>query len=510
MIRFLAFAAALPLVPVISIVMVGLSLYRALVAWIIGHKFKGRYAGMLAGSDVIWGLDEDRNSGVVNVLGFAEGSLSEQAGRTPQQIVAFLTERFEVILKNRNNEAFRKLFLQRNRSLGFYFWTRAKEVKLSDYIRLVRINENATVTEKEICDYVTKICNRKLFRTNNNAWELLVGTQYIEDSQTNLAKYPVLFRFHHSLGDGISIMRFILDEVVDQRQDSIDLTKTLSTVGKRHNTTFWSNLKAFYNAPSFVLRVLFSSEEPNSLHVMVPTPEKIICWQNENFTLTRDCWNHILENVGQISPKPSYSNTLLAVLSGTFFGYFASTEQYPNSLTIAMPTRVQQEAHQVNLKNTFATPMQQLKISPQIDLQDPNRLQRLLKKLSHLQQTTNRLRSSSDTMLTHQMMSTLPSICPLPVLRLLSNLFRITASVSIMPPLKHRLRLGPYELSDVYFWPPAFGSVGVNLTAFSYGGQLRLTLLADRTLFRTSEEGQTLLNEFFSEMGRMERVLSEC
>ncbi|EDS26376.1 conserved hypothetical protein [Culex quinquefasciatus] len=265
MIRFLAFAAALPLVPVIGLVVIGLSLYRALVSWIIGHKFKGRYAGMLAGSDAIWGLDEDRNSGVVNVLGFVEGSLSEQAGRTPQQIVTFLTERFQGMQQNRSNEAFGKLFLQRNRSLGLYFWTRAREVKLSDYIRLVRINENATVTEKEIY-----------------------------------------------------------------------------------------------------------------------------------------------------------------------------------------------------------------------------------------------------TMLTHQMMSTLPSICPLPILRLLSNLFRITASVSIMPPLKHSLRLGSYELSDVYFWPPAFGSVGVNLTAFSYGGQLRLTLLADRTLFQTSEQGQALLNEFFSEMGRMERVLSEC
>lgn len=191
MIRFLAFIAALPLVPVISLVMVGLSLYRALVSWIIRHKFEGRYAGMLAGSDVIWGLDEDRNSGVVNVLGFVEGSLSEQAGRTPQQIVTFLTERFQGMQQNRSNEAYRKLFLQRNRSLGFYFWTRAKKVKLSDYIRLVRINENVTVTEKEVCDYVTKICNRKLFRTNNNAWEILVGTRYIEDSQMNVAKYPV-------------------------------------------------------------------------------------------------------------------------------------------------------------------------------------------------------------------------------------------------------------------------------------------------------------------------------
>lgn len=154
--------------------------------------------------------------------------------------------------------------------------------------------------------------------------------------------------------------------------------------------------------------------------------------------------------------------------------------------------------------------MQQLKILPQIDLKDPNRLQSLLEKLSLLEQTTKHLRSSSDTMLTHQMMSTLPSICPLPILRLLSNLFRITASVSIMPPLKRRLHLGPYELSDVYFWPPAFGSVGVNLTAFSYGGQLRLTLLADRAIFHTCEEGLALLNEFFREMKRMEQVLNEC
>lgn len=148
-------------------------------------------------------------------------------------------------------------------------------------------------------------------------------------------------------------MRLILDEVVDQRHDSIELTKTLSTVGKRHNTSFWSYLKACYNAPLFVLGVLFSSENPNSLQLMVPTPEKVICWQNEKSTLTGNCWNHVLENVGLISSKPSYSNTLLAVLSGTFFGHFASKEHYPNSLTIAMPTRVEQEGRLTKINSNL-------------------------------------------------------------------------------------------------------------------------------------------------------------
>ncbi|EDS27590.1 conserved hypothetical protein [Culex quinquefasciatus] len=76
----------------------------------------------------------------------------------------------------------------------------------------------------------------------------------------------------------------------------------------------------------------------------------------------------------------------------------------------------------------------------------------------------------------------LPSICPIPILRILSDQFRITADVSIMPELQHRFQVGRHEFGELYFWSPLFGNTGVNISALCYDGELRLALLADRSV----------------------------
>lgn len=98
---------------------------------------------------------------------------------------------------------------------------------------------------------------------------------------------------------------------------------------------------------------------------------------------------------------------------------------------------------------------------------------------------------------------------PMPILHYLSKLFHITASVSAMPMLKKNLQVGPYELKNMIFWPPAFGTVGLNFSVFIYDNQLQLALLADRSVLKSVEEGMDLLEEIMREIERMDIVLGE-
>ncbi|KXJ71300.1 hypothetical protein RP20_CCG020892 [Aedes albopictus] len=166
---------------------------------------------------------------------------------------------------------------------------------------------------------------------------------------------------------------------------------------------------------------------------------------------------------------------------------------------------------EVNLKleNAFATPMERIPLKPCVQLDDPSRQQKLINNLAAMKQTTKILRSTSNLLITHLITISLAAAFPMPILKYLSKLFHITASVSAMPMLKKNLQVGPYELKDMIFWPPAFGSVGLNFSLFVYGNQLQLALLADRSVLGTVREGMYLLEEIMSEIERMDTVMGE-
>lgn len=77
-----------------------------------------------------------------------------------------------------------------------------------------------------------------------------------------------------------------------------------------------------------------------------------------------------------------------------------------------------------------------------------------------------------------------------------------------MPELQHRFQVGRHEFGELYFWSPLFGNTGLNISALCYDGELRLALLADRSVIGSVEEGQNLLNDLFQEIQRMDILLN--
>lgn len=467
------------------------------------------FVGMLDGRDAMWGLEEHKNCGVVNIVAFIEDSVMNGENDLPGNLRRVFIQRFDKLIADKRDQ-YRKGLLRRNRAFGYFYWTDDLNIQPSDVIQLIEPNtKGAYLSELELRELASRITTSKLPYNHEALWEILVLTKPILEDNGNVQKYPIFLRFHHSMGDGVAILRFVMEEVMNPTE-KWKFSPNLNAKSAPHQTnnlSIW--LKALYEFPAHIIRILLIRSDENSLNTNEITPHKMVCWKNESSVHTKLRWLPLLEKIQAKQSGVAYSSVFLTALSGTLHNYFNARGEHPGALTIALPIRMKYEEMELKLENAFATPMERIPIRPGVQLDDPYRQQKLISKLAAMKQTTKILRSTTNLLITHLMTISLAAAFPMPILHYLSKLFHITASVSAMPMLKKNLQVGPYELKNMIFWPPAFGTVGLNFSVFIYDNQLQLALLADRSVLKSVEEGMDLLEEIMREIERMDIALGE-
>lgn len=189
LVRFLTFVATTPLTPVLFLIVASLGLYRSVVLCILKCRFGSRFAGMVTGTDAMWGLDEEgRCSGVVNVLAFVHEAKLDQAGSTPEEIIEIFRERLKKIYELKRHQI-RKAFFKRNQMFGYFCWTKEKQIDLESFIQPLNFGNVEDISDKEFHNLFSEICNKKL--SNDMTWELLVGMQSVTSIGKSFARYPV-------------------------------------------------------------------------------------------------------------------------------------------------------------------------------------------------------------------------------------------------------------------------------------------------------------------------------
>lgn len=127
------------------------------------------------------------------------------------------------------------------------------------------INVQQLNTEAEtIQEYFGQLCNVSLPFNHSASWEILVSKQHICNTDSKL-HIPVLFRVHHSLGDGIALLRLFLETVADKDAPKRDYwaicSKSRPSIFKLLNTdiiyarerSWFSTFKYYY----FNLSILY-------------------------------------------------------------------------------------------------------------------------------------------------------------------------------------------------------------------------------------------------------------
>ncbi|XP_043289441.1 uncharacterized protein [Venturia canescens] len=236
-------AIFLLLLPIITPILSIFFVYRKVVESLLRRCLKSGFAGLLEGTDCVWALEESTALSVINVLGVFERNDST----TEEDFLRGLRKTLAERLRSSN---FEKLHWLRAQKYGYYYWEKGEKARIEE---LVRWMDGAG--EHEDCDgsctrldspYFEKLLaestNKQLPRGHKACWEILVGRncakgslrEGLEEGKSLRSEgtIPVLFRIHHCVGDGVALLRLLLESIADGRDGKID-GKGLSEEGEK-------------------------------------------------------------------------------------------------------------------------------------------------------------------------------------------------------------------------------------------------------------------------------------
>ncbi|XP_055531055.1 uncharacterized protein LOC129721946 [Wyeomyia smithii] len=534
--------------PLFILIYFGFKCYRSIVALILRRRYGTHFKGLLDGADVVWAIERDNSRGMINIMAYVEEpvqKLEHKEHPTSAELLLVLRKRISARLLG-SYQPHPKMFWKRNLELGYHYWSDQSELTVEDYIRYLEYipldKGEQFIDSNKLRSLLSKINNRDLPGNHTSSWEILVGRQPLLDSRRKILRFPIIFRVHHSLGDGVALLRLLLESIVDKEVPSrwkrlssfkvmnIEyilnehtlqsmpkksvISKLLQKVPSPQELYEWKrkNLRllwTIFTAPAFFHEVSHRAVDDNCIHTSELLNQKVVSWIHEEETSDTH-WIEVIKRTKQMVPGARFSDAFLTALSSSLQRYFErSSKQMPKNITVVLPIRIERESPQLKLHNRFSVALQTLPIVPGIDLDDPNRLQNLLSRLTQIKQHSDNLRSSPDYLINYWIMSSVACLFPDSLLRKILTSAHSTLAISNLPGPQQKPRINGHELKNLSFWIPNIGQTAVGLTLLTYGGKLQLGILADRAVIRTEEEAHTILLETINEIERMATMLED-
>ncbi|XP_062559558.1 uncharacterized protein LOC134224249 [Armigeres subalbatus] len=546
LITFLEFVV---LSPILFSIFYGFKCYRTIVARVLKRRYGSHFKGLLDGADVVWAIERDNSRGMINIMAYIEEPVHMLATKeysTSAELLLVLRKRISSRLM-RSYQAHPKMFWKRHLELGYYWWSDLSELTIEDYIRYLEyipLRENEQhIDERKLRAVMSDINNRHLPDGHSSSWEILVGRQPLLDEKRGILRYPIIFRVHHSLGDGVALLRLLLEGIVDKEmpsrwkrissfkmmniehilhekslchipQKSI-LTKLMQKCPSPREIYEWKQkhlrlLWTIFNAPAFFHEVAKRQIDDNCIHASYLSNRKVVSWIHEEES-SDSRWIEVIKRTKQQVPGARFSDAFLTALSSSLQKYFErKSKRIPDNITVVLPTRIERESAQLKLHNKFSVALQTLPIAAGVNLNESNRYHNLLNRLSEVKQHSDILRSSPDYLINYWIMSTVACVFPDPVLRKILTSAHSTLAISNLPGPQQKPRINGYELKNLSFWIPNIGQTAVGLTLLTYGGRVQLGILADRAAIDNEDDAHSILAETIAEIERMEAVLDEA
>jgi len=243
-IQILAFGLYMILVPLVLLIVSPLYVYRILVHY-LAKLVHPDWDSMMSPRDAIVGLENITKTCecMLTVSLVCEGTICLNDLRTLFQ-TRILDDK-----SSKGEELYKRLWHYFQPWMGFTFWRREKEFSLNSHIKYCEetesllasggSNNNGTVTEKDMLSILNDL-SQKTFPLETSPWELLIIRNYepqdpcvcidfknfgkkerlapseigFEDRSTG--KFLLLFRIHHALADGYSILKLLCTKVCNE------------------------------------------------------------------------------------------------------------------------------------------------------------------------------------------------------------------------------------------------------------------------------------------------------
>lgn len=409
---------------------------------------------------------------------------------------------------------FRQKVVPPKTGIGLPKWVEDKHYDLASHLHRVALP--APGDKNELSAMISGLMTVAL-DPNKPLWDI----HLIENYKTGCALF---FRLHHCIADGIALMH-VLHSTADTDPDAPWPKKPAS--GKKHKTrkapifsfnsmilnagktikkgqdiskkvvaqvekasTDLSGLKQIFktaaNIPSDVAGVLSKhtvmNSDPNTafkgrLHVA-----KQVTW-TDPIPLDR------IKKLGKAISSATLNDVLIATVTGSMRRYLKTRNTPINELDlrVTVPVNVRKPGTEFELGNKFSLVFLKLPVF----LEDP------ILRLKEVKRRMDRLKVSADPYVNFGLLSAigfLPAAAAQKAAQFFGN--KASAVMTNVPGPKKPLYFAGGKISNIMFWVPRSGAIGLGISILSYNGKVTIGIASDKGLMPDPE---TLLEGFEDE-----------
>ncbi|XP_025265778.1 uncharacterized protein LOC112638389 isoform X2 [Camponotus floridanus] len=566
--------------PLTLIILNFLYIYRCLIEIILRIQLKDKFVGFLKGTDCVWASEDAVCLSVLNILIIIEKPKQNSNVIFLEGLKNLIHDR---IVSKTTGTIFEKLFYRRRQKFGYYFWERnEEEIDLNNRIRWLEC-ENADcdgscedVSSEFFRKNLGSICNKTLPDDHTAAWEILVGKRCsrgrsrIDDHSaseecfdTDTCKIPLIIRIHHSLGDGITLLKLWFERIFDHKtkveiENMINANeinvkefvsplrnseKNLPNETKNLNEKIVRSYKKNIFAASIFFTTLAQVMKNLRSHFLallkysktitidsIKRQTKILINHRLNF---KDiCLKQVYEKIKEImhftliillTPKCMIEQAC-SIDENSLHGPSLTGEKIisywlddandksqkllmkinrpaPDSLTTVLPIRMTMPDEDITFDNNFSVARLRICISKmnRQKINEPNKDSQFFKRLQDITKANNEFRKCPNILINFWVMKYVLAILPAKILKLLLLSQSTMVFSNIYGPEKIHT-LNNYLASNLTFWLPNKGATALGFSLISYGGNLNLSLIADKSIINDEKALTEILKDTVREI----------
>ncbi|XP_069102232.1 uncharacterized protein [Argopecten irradians] len=335
---------------------------------------------------------------------------------------------------------------------------------------------------EDLQEYISESSSKPL-SMHHPLWEIQVLTDFADQRDT-----VVLLRIHPCIADGISLVQLLYKAIVDMESITIAMPKFSS------RRRFCNAVQAFFSGPLvFLKQYVFKKPDFNMLHGqhIHMTGKQVVAWSAP----------YSLEQATRISQvtRSTLNDIFLSVTAGCLRNYL-QTNGIPNpyDMKALVPVHYHSGPSPLHLHNNDCL---------FIPVPIPSNTEGAIPRLWRVKHIMDKIGSIAFFSVTQGALLLSSTILPQ---RWLYSMWRslyskCTCIISDLPGPETTLKIATKQIKSVICWMPPIHQVAVAISFFTYGDQVRMSVMADRSVLPNPE---MLTKDFISIMNDLSSLLS--
>ncbi|XP_017777436.1 PREDICTED: uncharacterized protein LOC108563313 [Nicrophorus vespilloides] len=489
----------------LCLMLIILAIYYEIINFVLRLKHGDDYCGIMDGSDVIWVVEEETSSLIKTLI-----MVDAKDGEDCEPLFEFIKSSYEKIAKSHKKMSWvRKYFM----GYGYFLKT---HINIHEHVRYLEDYKDV----EGLNLLMDKLSDSPLPAGNTALWEVYVGRVPLKwDKNGGKVQYPIFTKYHHSLGDGMSLMTLITTQLIDNGVNIMkESCETYSNVLKKSalkksQPTFLENVKKLLNKSYYITYFgLLDDKDENMLHQKRLSNEKHIC-----YSLEKESTNYV-EKVKSIKNRfkgISFNDVIMSAFSASCAEYYMCHDKNPpENIRFVLPYYIASTDFNsivttgtngeivANLKNNFALGFLN------IPIKDKDIARNMVDRLMCINKNSTISKDSLDFPFVYWQINVFSTIVPLLVIKEIVKSNHNTVVLTNFPGIHSVNLISGHRVRDSLVWGPNVSICGITCSIYTYDGLFRFGLVVDKKTIKKRSEVQAICDNIFKYIDLLDTTTS--